>query len=200
MEKRGEVNLPVIFISVFAVLTLLLGVYVYYALNGPEYTQRYIERLSEGIIQNPISEYQLSQGASSGGNKSISDIIHLVGIQGIDLTKLESSSINYMSVQLYLYNLHNIPLTNNNPRIQVYLENTSYSIEIIKGEIYVTQKVTKSPDIIIRTTLDEVSKIIENPEYAKDSISSGKSSVEIVANKLVLLLKGYAKIYSMIKP
>ena len=102
-----------------------------------------------------------------------------------------------MSVKLFLYNLHNIPLTENNPRVQVYLDDVLYSIEVIKGELYVRNEEIDDPDIIVRTTLDEVVKIIENQEYAKGSFNSGKSSVEIVAGYLELLLKGYAKIYSM---
>jgi hypothetical protein len=196
--KEGEVNLPAIILSVFAVLTVFLGVYVYFALNGPDYTATYIQRLSEGIIQNPISELQLEEDASLE-NKSLSDIIHIEGIEEkIDLGRLEDKSINYMSVKLYLYNLHNIPLTNNNPRIQVYLDNTPYSVEVIKGEIYIKKQEIPNPDVIIRTTMDEVAKIVDNPEYAKGSLNSGKSSVEIVADNLTLLLKGYAKIYSKI--
>lgn len=193
MKKEGEVNLPAVILSVFAVLTLSLGVYVYFSLHGPDYTATYTQRISEGIIQDPVSELQLVEG-----NKSLSDIIHLRGIQGLNLNKLESSSINYMSVKFYLYNLHNILLTNNNPRIQLYLDDTAYSIEIIKGEIYVEPKIVDKPDIIIRTTLDEVAKMIKNPEYAKGSLNSGKSSIEIVASYPTLFLKGYSKIYSQI--
>jgi len=192
MKKEGEVNLPAVILSVFAVLTLSLGVYVYFSLNGPDYTPTYTQRMSEGTIQNPVSEFQLEE------DKSLSDIIHLRGIQGLDLNKLKSSSINYMSVKFYLYNLHNILLTNDNPRVQLYLDDTAYSIEVIKGEIYIEPKIVDRPDIIIRTTLDEVAKIIENPEYAKGSLNSGKSSIEIVASYPILFLKGYSKIYSQI--
>jgi len=191
MKKEGEVNLPLIIIFVFGAVALALGVYVYFALNGPDYTASYIQRISEGKIQNPISEFQLSEE-----NESLSDIIHLEEIQGLDLEELKEKSINYMSVKLYLYNLHNIPLTNNNPRVQIYLDDTPYSIEVIQGEIYVRQEVINSPDIIIRATLEEVAKIIDNPEYTKGALNSGKIQIEIVSSYLELALKGYYKIYS----
>ncbi len=193
MKKEGEVNLPLIIILVFGAVTLASGVYVYFALNGPDYTATYTQRISEGKIQNPVSEFQLSEG-----NKSLSDIIHLEGIQGVDLGKLEDKSINYMSVKLYLYNLHNIPLTKNNPRVQIYLDNKPYSVAVIDGEIYVKQEEINSPDIIIRTTLEEVAKIIDNPEYAKGALNSGKIQIEIAASYTTLFLKGYSKIYSQI--
>lgn len=130
-------------------------------------------------------------------NKSLSDIIHFIGISSMDLGNLETKSINYMSVKLYLYNLHNVPLTNNNPKILVYVDDAEYSIEIIDGEIYVQKGIIENPDLVIRTTLDEVSKIIDNPEYAKGSINSGKTSIDITGSKITLLLKGYSKLYSL---
>lgn len=193
--KRGEkkpINLPAVMLSILGIFALALGVYVYVALNGTDYTLTYSQRISDGTIIDPIKEFQLSNE-----NKSLSDIIHLEGISGVDLGNLETKSINYMSVKLYLYNLHNIPLTNNNPRIQAYIDNTQYFIEIINGEIYVKKGIVENPDAIIRTTLDEVAKIIENSEYAKGSLNSGKTSIEITGNKITLLLKGYFKLYSL---
>ena len=198
--KRGErnpINLPAVILSILGVFVLASGIYVYFALNGTDYTSTYSQRISDGTIIDPIKEFQMSKGTSSE-NKSLSDIIHLEGISGIDLGNLETKSINYMSVKLYLYNLHNIPLTHDNPRIQAYIDSTKYSIEIEDGEIYVKEGIAENPDVIIRTTLDEVSKIIENPEYAKGSLNSGKTSIEITGSKITLFLKGYSKLYSMI--
>ena len=205
MEKEEKVvNLPAIILSIFGIIVLALGVYVFLALHGHDYTPTYSKRISEGIIQNPIAELQFSKVNYTGNqknstaNQTLSDIIHVENISGVNLSNLETKSINYMSVKLYLYNLHNIPLTDDNPRIQVYLDNSAYSIQVINGEIYVNAGILNNPDVIIRTTMDEVSKIVDNPEYAKSSIFSGKTSVQIAGSPINLLLKGYAKLYSLI--
>lgn len=194
-KEKGPMNLPAVILSVLGIFVVALGVYVYFALNGTDYTSTYSQRLSNGTIIDPIKEFQMSKNISE--NKSLSDIIHFIGISSMDLGNLETKSINYMSVKLYLYNLHNVPLTNNNPKILVYVDDAEYSIEIIDGEIYVQKGIIENPDLVIRTTLDEVSKIIDNPEYAKGSINSGKTSIDITGSKITLLLKGYSKLYSL---
>jgi len=73
-------------------------------------------------------------------NKTLADIIH---IEGVELNELEKESINYLSVKLSLYNFHSFPFTSNTPKIQVYLEDRMYYIEIIDGEIYIKEGETR---------------------------------------------------------
>ena len=111
-------------------------------------------------------------------------------------TDVQRETIESLIVALKLYNVHEIPYTSITPKMQIYIKEdlyyvNSYYIEIVKGEIIVHDGETDEEDIIIRTTKEEVLKIIENKDYARESLASGGIIIEKVAGKFVLFSKGY---------
>jgi hypothetical protein len=146
------------------------------------------------------NSYAAKQGSDSKSNTDNS----LLGnsVSSNSNTKLSElnpiDAIKSMASSLKLSSLHNPPFSSDTPKIQVYLSGTSYSIEVISGKVSVKQSEIQNPDLIIRTNMEEAEKMYYDKSYIKQSFTSGKSGVEIVAGKVTLLLKGYDKIYSAI--
>lgn len=199
MKEKKEMNVPAVVLSVLGIATLLFAAsFVYFSLNGKNYTSTYEQKLQSGEIKNPINEFALdSANFSIGGNKSLIIDEKILG----DLNKsiIQESLINYASVILKLYNLHNIPFTSINPKVQVTIDSDSYYVEIVKGNIIIETWQIRNPDAKISTTREEILKIANNNDYATDSISSGETNIELTANKLVLFSKGYWGLYKEFK-
>ncbi|MDO8528304.1 MAG: hypothetical protein Q7S06_00215 [Nanoarchaeota archaeon] len=210
-KKKGVVNFPVIILSVFGAFALILLIsFIYLSAHGKDYTTNYAERVQSGEIRNPISEFGLL--FSSSPTKEIPEGAEVIRIQTEDGEKLiiiegdilgelnvadiETKLVNYASVVLKLYNLHNIPFTRITPKVQIYIDNAAYNLEVRKGNIIIEKGEAKNPDIIIRTTTEEIFKMIETNGYAKESISSGRTSIEMVAGKIILFSKGYLTLYN----
>ncbi len=210
-EKRQNkiLNLPAIILSIFGAFVLILAIlFVYFSINGPNYTSTYNEKIQKGEIKNPITEFGLI--FSEEGSEELEEndkvikinteegeklIIIKTGIEGVDISKIEEKIVEYVSVVLKLYNLHNIPFTTITPKIQLYIDENAYYAEITKGNIIVKDGETNKKDIIIRTTHEEIFKMIEDENYAEESLSSGKTSIELIANKVILFSKGYLSLY-----
>jgi len=107
-------------------------------------------------------------------------------------------AIKSMASALGLSSLHNPPFSSDTPKIQVYLSDSPYSIEVISGKVSAKQSNIQNPDLIIKTNLEEIGKMVADKDYIKQSFNSGNSNIEIVAGEMTLLLKGYTKIYSSI--
>jgi len=190
-KKRGEANVPLIIISVFGGITLILIIaFVYMSLYGPNYTETYNQKIQSGEIQNPITEFQLSNDVQK--NKILIEN-NLLGT--LNTSEIKKGLIKYASVILQLYNLHNIPFTQITPKIQVYIGQDAYNVEVTEGTIIIKEGEIQDADIIIRTTNEEALKISENGNYAKGSVSSGKTTIEFVASKIILFAKGYSTLY-----
>ncbi|MEJ2267585.1 MAG: hypothetical protein P8X70_00730 [Nanoarchaeota archaeon] len=208
-KEKKELNLPVMILSVFGAFTLILIIsFIYMSVNGPNYTSDYLQKIQTGEIKNPIQEFALMfsediQEIPEDANvlKIQTDegeklIIVQAEMEDIDISDIEKELVNYGAVILKLYNLHSIPFTNINPEIQINIDENIYSLEIIKGDIFLSDGEIQNPDIILRTTNEEIFKMIENEDYAEESISLGKTSIELVANKFILFSKGYLNLYN----
>jgi len=96
--------------------------------------------------------------------------------------------------------LHNPPFSSNRPQIQFYIGEDAYAATVEKGGIGVGKGVIDDHDIIIRTSKEEAVKMVMDSGYVIESFNSGGSSVELVAGKPELLLKGYLGLYDKLKP
>lgn len=108
--------------------------------------------------------------------------------------------IESLVTSLKLYQVHEIPYLGITPKIQIYIREdlyfvNSYYLEIISGKVMIKDGEAAEKDIIIRTTKEEVEKIINDNNYMKESLSSGKTIVEKATSDFVLFTKGYPDIF-----
>lgn len=126
-------------------------------------------------------------------------------INGPDYTnvyseKMQTEIVDSLVVALKLYNLHEIPYTAIIPRIQIYIkENTyfinAYYIEVSKGEMNIKNGETGDKDIIIRTTKEEVLKIVQDNTYIKESLAANRTTVQKATSDFILFTKGYSNLF-----
>ncbi len=189
-NKNGTLNLPVAILSVFGFLVLLFGSsFVYFSLNGKDYSLIYSERIESGEIKNPLKEFNL---ISEGD-------VNLLIDQNLNLTDLEEEMLGYALVKLEVYNLHNIPFTSQTPKIEVEIDENVYSVEVSDGDIQISRDEVSKEDITIKTTQEEIIKMMGDESYVQESFSSGNSNVELDANKFILFSKGYSNLYNGLK-
>lgn len=207
-EKR-EMNVPVIVLSIIGLITaILVFSFFFLSVNGKNYTNIYDQKLQNEEIKNPITEFQLmflenpseeipkdSKVITIPTEDGEKRIIIQADTGNLDIFIIQKELINYLSIVLKLYNLHEIPFTKITPKVQVYVDKNSYYVEIIKGDILIIEGEVEKPDISIRTTNEEIFKIIENNSYAETSFSSGKTEIKITKNYFSLFAKGYLTLY-----
>lgn len=176
MEKeKKELDVPLIVLSILGIFTLGLVIsFIYFSLNGHDYSEVYSSEVEPGKRKN-TTDFGI--------------------IDNANLSYSQEEMVRHMAIVLKLYNLHEIPYTKITPKIQVSIDEDFYFIEIIKGDIIIKRGEVSEEDINIKTSLDEMVKMKEDENYAKESISSGKTTVEKVAEDFTLFSKGYLDLY-----
>ena len=106
------------------------------------------------------------------------------------------SFVYFLLYSINAYNLHEAPLSDDEPKIEIFIEDEVYSASVKKGEIYVSKQGTEKKDIIIHTTKEEAVKMIQSKEYIEQSFQEGKSTIETISDKTVLATKGYLELYT----
>jgi len=105
------------------------------------------------------------------------------------------SFVLYFMYSIGANELNNIPLTSNNPRIEIIFEDEIYSAEVINKEIIVMQNELSKKDAIIRTSKLEAVKMLKDKEYLKESFNEGLTTIELISSKAELYAKGYLRLY-----
>ena len=121
-------------------------------------------------------------------------VVGLTDQQAIE--QFDESFVEFLLVSIGAQSLHNPPLSSNTPKIEIQLEDTTFSAEVKERLITVSQNSIEDKDIIIRTTKAEAVKMLRDEEYIKQSFLEGSSTVELIASKTTLFTKGYLKIYT----
>ena len=211
MDKEKRVmNVPaMVLLTIGGIVLILIFSFFYLSVNGKNYTSIYTQKLQSGEIKNPITEFQLMFSESSSeeipaGSQVITlptedgekRIIIQADLGDFDVSSIQKELVNYLSIVLKLYNLHEIPFTSITPKVQVEIDENIYYAEISEGNIIIKEGKAENPEITIKTTNEEVFKIIENKDYAQESIASGNTNIEVTKDYFVLFSKGYLKLYN----
>ena len=114
--------------------------------------------------------------------------------------EIDEGVVGYTLAQFEAYKLHNVPLTSNNPKIEVIIDGEVYFVEIDGGNIIPTKGESQNEDIRISMTREDVIEILNESNDViaeiRESVNDGTTSVETVASKTELLAKGYLSIYN----
>ncbi len=169
MDKRGK---WILWVSIALVIILIGIMFFYFALWKPNYGAKY----SGVVLPNPASGLSDEEAVAA----------------------FNESFVYYLLVSIKAYDLHSIPITGDKPKIEVYVGDVLYNAVVDKGNIVVGKGALEDKDAVIRTTTLEAVNMVRNKNYVKDSFSSGKSTMELVASKSTLFGKGYLGLYTEI--
>src|SRR3989344_5492541 len=171
MNRRGT---WILLFSIAFIILLVIGIFLYFSLVGPNYDSKYSEKIRSGELVNPI--YGLSEEQS--------------------IASFNESFVYYLLFSIKAYNLHGATLSSDLPKIEIYVDDSVFNVEIDKGEIYVDRGKIVEKDIIIRTTAKEAVKMLKNQNYVQQSFLEGGSSIERIASQTTLFGKGYLNMYN----
>lgn len=171
MNKEGK---WVLFLSIAIVIVLVVGMFLFFALYKPNNQKLYENEIASGRLKNPTD------------NKSYDEA----------LQNFDQSYVYYLLYSIGAYNLRNVPLTSNNPKIEISLNDNSFNADIENGIIKVFPGTIDNEDVIIKTTREEIVSMLKNESYVPESFKKGRSSIGLKADKATLFAKGYLNMYN----
>lgn len=114
------------------------------------------------------------------------------------LLQFNDDYVDYLVISMGVRKLHNPPFSSNTPKIEVVIDEKVYVCEVIKGSVKIEEKQIENEDIVIWTTRREIVSAIMSLNmrgYIKESISQGRTAIEMKAGYTTLYSKGYLKLY-----
>ena len=120
--------------------------------------------------------------------------------EGVYSDHAQKELIKALFTSLKLQDIHEIPYLKITPKIQIYIQQetffiNSYYLEVKSGEVIIEDGVIQEKDIIIHTTEEEIQKIIEDENYIRESLISGKTNIEKTTSDFILFSKGYPELF-----
>lgn len=158
----------VFWISAALVVFLVIAVFLYFALFKPNNSATYSN------LKNPVEGLSDSQAVAA----------------------FDESFVYYLLSSIKAYNLHNIPLSSNYPRMETDVGGEIFNANVKNGVISVSRGEITNEDVVIRTTKEEAVLMLRDKNYVTKSFNDGKSSIELVADKTTLFAKGYLNMYN----
>lgn len=171
MKLKGKIFL---IIGIVLVLLFVIGAFFYYSIAGKDYTSRYERDVADGTLVNPVDRLSTEEAVAN----------------------FDESFIYYLLYEIKAYNLHNPPLSSDEPKLFLYVGEQVYSASIRKGDIIVSKSAISGYDAIIRMSALEGVLMLQDKSYISKSFQEGKSSIELVADKTTLFGKGYLNLYT----
>lgn len=171
MNKKGT---WILWVSIALIIVLVVGIFLYFSLNGPNYDAKYSEKISSGQLVNPVNGLTQEQAVAN----------------------FDESFVYYLLYSIKAYNLHSPPLSSDLPKIEIFVGNQTFNVEIEKGIIYAKRGEIAEKDIIIRTNANEAVKMLKDKSYVQESFLNGNSNIERVASQTTLFGKGYLNMYN----
>lgn len=112
------------------------------------------------------------------------------------IANFDERFVVYLLYNIKAYELHNLPLTSNYPKIELVFGEYVFNAKIIEGKIIVDEEAIENEDVVIFTNTEEAVKMIRSSNYIAESFKQGRSGLKLVASKPELFGKGYLELYS----
>ena len=125
MHKKGGWAL---WVSIALAVVLFLGLFLYFALSGPDYGRYYKALKDSGQIQDPAEGMSLEEAAAA----------------------FDERFVYYLLFSIEAYNLHNPPLSQDKPRILLLVGDKIFNAAIDSGKIIVGGGDITDEDVIMR--------------------------------------------------
>lgn len=160
--------------GVVFVIVLILVLFFFFVTTGPNNEKYYVEQVTEGKLANPV------------GNLTVEEA----------MTQFNETFIYYILYQIGAYNLHNPPLSDSKPKIEIIVDDMTFNSIIDEGVIFVSKGEIEDEDIVINTNREEAVKMLKAKEYISVSFEEGRSWIDLKASKTILFSKGYLGLYN----
>jgi len=189
-KKRGVKKTLKVLIGIFVVI--LVGLVAYFAYLGISFNSE-----NKVILENPVSALILkyapvtSEGIVEITQEQQDDIIQEA------ILEFDADYINYILLALGVGDLHKSPIFEN-PKIELDVEEV-WSSEIVKGSPQTQRGEIGGEDVRFIMTKEEAVKALLSNDigvFMKDSVSSGRTQIEMVVGKIELFSKGYLDLYT----
>jgi len=124
-----------------------------------------------------------------------------INLLEVDKTVIGEDQIYYLLFSIKAYQLHSPPFSSNTPKINVVIGNQEYQAEIVKTQIVVNQGKLPNPDLKISIGEEEFINLLNSENFnlaLQDSVSAGRTNLEVSAGNTELFTKGYLSLYKEI--
>lgn len=175
-----------IFYLISFIIILIILVFLIYSKSSSNKKQ-------ESILEHPLKNIVIANTNKVG-------VIDKEKVMQQAIADFNEDYINYLSLSLGINKLHNSNFGYGNPKIKFVLENEVWSIEIIENSLLTKKQDITEEDFIIRITKKDIINILLSQDVKssmENSVRSGNVKIEIVADKLELVSKGYLDIYKI---
>lgn len=182
LNKKVKILYILFFIIILIIILLLF------------YSKSYNPNKEESILEHPLKNIVLANTNKLG-------VIDKEKLMEQAIIDFDEDYVNYLSLSLGINKLHNSNLGHGNPKIKFVLDNEIWSIEIIDNNLLTKKHDITEEDIVIKTTKEDIIHILLSQDVKssiENSLKSGNIKIEIIANKLELISKGYLEIYKKI--
>lgn len=166
-KKRGWRVIWIILISILIFVIVALAYFFFFDKIGRN------ENMQMAVLANPVLGLSDEQA----------------------IAQFNESFVLYLLASIGAQKLHNLPLSSDKPKIEVYIDELVFSAFVDKGAMGVGKGNIASPDIRIKTAKVEAVKMLRDRNFISRSFESGSSKIELVAGKATLFGKGYLDLY-----
>lgn len=187
MIENKLTNKEIIFLLILLVIVLAAIFFLFYS-KSPNSNKQEI------ILEHPLKNIVLANTNKVG-------IIDKEKVIQQGIMEFNEDYINYLSLSLGINDIHNSNLGYGNPKIKLILEDEIWSIEIKENILLTKKQDITDEDFLIKTTKKDIINILlsQNVKSSiENSLKSGDIKIEITAEKLELVSKGYLNIYNKI--
>ena len=169
------------------IITIIIGIILAIAFFSGFLTKK---SGNEIVLENPLKNI-VFENTNELGEVNYDKVVE----QGI--LEFDENYVNFILASLGVGKLHKSLIGFGNPLIEIVLDEDTWSSEINNGLITRKGSLEKE-DLRISLSKQEAVKALLSPniqEFMKNSVRSGNTQIELIANKVELSSKGYISMY-----
>ncbi|MEN9625684.1 MAG: hypothetical protein RL557_12 [archaeon] len=172
-------------IAIFIIIIFLVALYFFFPFKKSE------SGLNKKVIENPLKNIIL-ENTNAKGEVNIDKVVQEA------TAEFNEVYINYILIALGVKNLHASSFGYGNPKIELRIDDEIWSSEIVDGRLHTKKQATDDEDAIIYMSKKEAVHALLSSnltDFMTDSVKSGRTRIEMIADNTELFTKGYLKMY-----
>ena len=117
----------------------------------------------------------------------------------IEEKTINATQVKYLLNEMGASQLHPPLFSSEKPVIEISVGNNSFYVQAYDGNLEVSREKLEGIDIKISSSAEELNRVLSSDnvkESIKDSVSSKKINLELIASRIKLFSKGYMAIYN----